>query len=139
MDTTATAQAQQKFSNLRRRLDQLGYQQPLGVESLPLVEKLFADLVHTTESFKNAKQQLGQKKVSHVMLFCFYLIIHYSSHSRPLCSLRLCAYHSHSQSLHSLRLRARILSYFASSGFTLAFSVVSLPGAVCFVLACCTL
>lgn len=62
MDTTATAQAQQKFSNLRRRLDQLGYQQPLGVESLPLVEKLFADLVHTTESLKNAKLQLGQKK-----------------------------------------------------------------------------
>ncbi|KAK7467862.1 hypothetical protein BaRGS_00036899 [Batillaria attramentaria] len=62
MATTATAQAQQKFSNLRRRLDQLGYQQPLGVESLPLVEKLFADLVHTTESLKNAKQQLGQKQ-----------------------------------------------------------------------------
>jgi hypothetical protein len=62
MDSTATAQAQQKFSNLRRRLDQLGYQQPLGVESLPLVEKLFADLVHTTESLKNAKLQLGQKK-----------------------------------------------------------------------------
>ncbi|KAL8621049.1 hypothetical protein ACOMHN_040574 [Nucella lapillus] len=66
MATTATAQAQQKFSNLRRRLDQLGYQQPLGVESLPLVEKLFADLVHTTESLKNAKLQLSQKKVETV-------------------------------------------------------------------------
>lgn len=62
MATTATAQAQQKFTNLRRRLDQLGYQQPLGIESLPLVEKLFADLIHTTESLKNAKQQLGQKQ-----------------------------------------------------------------------------
>lgn len=62
MATTATAQAQQKFSNLRRRLDQLGYQQPLGVESLPLVEKLFADLIHTTESLKISKQQLGKTK-----------------------------------------------------------------------------
>ena len=66
MATTATAQAQQKFSNLRRRLDQLGYQQPLGIESLPLVEKLFADLIHTTESLKNAKLQLGQKKAESV-------------------------------------------------------------------------
>ena len=58
---SGTAQAQQKFSNLRKRLDQLGYKQPLGVESLPLVEKLFADLVHTTESLKNAKLALGQQ------------------------------------------------------------------------------
>ena len=60
---TATAQAQQKFSNLRKRLDQLGYRQPLGVESLPLVEKLFADLIHTTESLKNAKLDLGKQTV----------------------------------------------------------------------------
>ncbi|BFZ24412.1 hypothetical protein BsWGS_27451 [Bradybaena similaris] len=58
---TTTAQAQQKFSNLRRRLDQLGYRQPLGIESLPLVEKLFADLIHTTESLKNAKLELSKK------------------------------------------------------------------------------
>ncbi|CAG5129994.1 unnamed protein product [Candidula unifasciata] len=56
-----TAQAQHKFSNLRRRLDQLGYRQPLGIESLPLVEKLFADLIHTTESLKNAKLELSKK------------------------------------------------------------------------------
>lgn len=41
--------------NLRRRLDQLGYRQPLGIESIPLVERLFSDLVHTTESLKNIK------------------------------------------------------------------------------------
>ena len=40
------------------RLDQLGYRQPLGIESLPLVERLFADLVHTTESLKKAKLDL---------------------------------------------------------------------------------
>ena len=33
-----------------RSLDQLGYRQPLGIESVPLVERLFSDLVHTTES-----------------------------------------------------------------------------------------
>lgn len=33
--------AERKFINLRKRLDQLGYKQPLGIESLPLVEKLF--------------------------------------------------------------------------------------------------
>ncbi|XP_018431235.1 PREDICTED: centrosomal protein of 135 kDa [Nanorana parkeri] len=47
--------AERKFINLRKRLDQLGYKQPLGIESLPLVEKLFSDLVHTTESLRNAK------------------------------------------------------------------------------------
>ena len=46
---------QQKFTGLRKRLDQMGYRQPLGVESLPLVERLFSDLLHTTESLKKAK------------------------------------------------------------------------------------
>ncbi|GFO45408.1 centrosomal protein of 135 kda [Plakobranchus ocellatus] len=59
--STAGAAAQQKFSNVRRRLDQLGYKQTLGIESLPLVEKLFADLIHTTESLKNAKLELSKK------------------------------------------------------------------------------
>lgn len=44
-----------RFSNLRKRLDQLGYRQPLVIEAVPLVEKLFTDLVHTTESFKKYK------------------------------------------------------------------------------------
>jgi centrosomal protein CEP135 len=52
---SSSAGAQQKFSNTRRRLDQLGYRQPLGIESLPLVEKLLTDLVHTTESLKRAR------------------------------------------------------------------------------------
>jgi len=56
MCAAATASnVQQKFSSLRRRLDQLGYRQPLGIESLPLVERLFADLIHTTESLKNSR------------------------------------------------------------------------------------
>ncbi|XP_041790980.1 centrosomal protein of 135 kDa isoform X2 [Chelmon rostratus] len=52
--------AERKFLNLRKRLDQLGYRQPLGIESLPLVERLFSDLVHTTESLRNAKLSAGK-------------------------------------------------------------------------------
>lgn len=50
---------QQKFGGLRRRLDQLGYRQPLGIESFPLVERLFLDLIHTTDSLKKAKLGAG--------------------------------------------------------------------------------
>ena len=56
--------AERKFTNLRRRLDQLGYRQPLGIESVPLVEKIFSDLIHTTESLKNAKQQISRRNIS---------------------------------------------------------------------------
>ncbi|XP_012677322.2 centrosomal protein of 135 kDa isoform X1 [Clupea harengus] len=56
MSTTA----ERKFVNLRKRLDQLGYRQPLGIDTLPLVEKLFSDLVHTTESLRNAKLSAGK-------------------------------------------------------------------------------
>ncbi|KAM4629083.1 centrosomal protein of 135 kDa [Polymixia lowei] len=52
--------AERKFINLRKRLDQLGYRQPLGIDTLPLVEKLFSDLVHTTESLRNAKLSAGK-------------------------------------------------------------------------------
>uniref|UniRef100_A0A6Q2XQT8 Centrosomal protein 135 n=1 Tax=Esox lucius TaxID=8010 RepID=A0A6Q2XQT8_ESOLU len=55
-----TTNAERKFINLRKRLDQLGYRQPLGIETLPLVEKLFSDLVHTTESLRNAKLNAGK-------------------------------------------------------------------------------
>ncbi|KAI5188307.1 hypothetical protein MUG91_G31n19 [Manis pentadactyla] len=50
--TTAT---ERKYINIRKRLDQLGYRQTLTVECLPLVEKLFSDLVHTTESLRKSK------------------------------------------------------------------------------------
>ena len=62
----ATA-TERRFTNLRKRLDQLGYRQSLGVESLPLVEKLFGDLLTTTESLKGAKQQLGRQQEQKVV------------------------------------------------------------------------
>ncbi|KAM6921166.1 centrosomal protein of 135 kDa [Xenentodon cancila] len=51
---------ERRFVGLRKRLDQLGYRQPLGTESLPLVEKLLSDLVHTTESLRSAKLSAGK-------------------------------------------------------------------------------
>ncbi|XP_035753714.1 centrosomal protein of 135 kDa isoform X2 [Egretta garzetta] len=57
-----TTTAERRFINLRKRLDQLGYRQPLGVESLPLVENLFSDLVHTTESLRSAKLSAGKSE-----------------------------------------------------------------------------
>ncbi|XP_069868330.1 centrosomal protein of 135 kDa [Dipodomys merriami] len=50
-----TTAAERKFINVRRRLDQLGYRQTLTVECLPLVERIFSDLVHTTESLRQLK------------------------------------------------------------------------------------
>lgn len=49
-----------------RRLDQLGFRQPLGLESVPLVEKLFSDLIFTTESLKNIKVRDGDAHGSSV-------------------------------------------------------------------------
>lgn len=54
--------SEQKYINLRKRLDQLGYRQTLGIESLPLIEKLFNDLVHTTESLKKSKLEVRRQK-----------------------------------------------------------------------------
>ena len=56
-------------------MDQLGFRQPLGIESLPLVERLFADLLHTTESLKKAKLDVSKSPLdknaveSHVEAF----------------------------------------------------------------------
>ncbi|CAI2738361.1 unnamed protein product [Dicrocoelium dendriticum] len=53
-----TQAIREKFINLRKRLDQLGYKQPLSLDCLPLVERLFCDLVWTTESLRTAKSEL---------------------------------------------------------------------------------
>ena len=46
---------EKKYTQLRSRLDTFGYKAPLGVESIPLVERVFADLIHTTESLKKSR------------------------------------------------------------------------------------
>ena len=54
---------------LRSRLDELGYRQPLDVESLALVERLLADLVHTTDSLRRTKLDLAKSALDS---FLFY-------------------------------------------------------------------
>ncbi|CAF0946900.1 unnamed protein product [Adineta ricciae] len=51
-----TSISEQKYTTLRKRLDQFGFKQPLAIESLPLVEKLFQAFIQTTEELKKAKE-----------------------------------------------------------------------------------
>jgi hypothetical protein len=45
-----------RYRALRNHLDKMGYQYPVGVESLTLVEKLVSDLLHTTERLRHYKE-----------------------------------------------------------------------------------
>ncbi|XP_023224856.1 centrosomal protein of 135 kDa-like [Centruroides sculpturatus] len=49
--------AENKFGRLRKKLDQMGYLQPLGLESALLVERILTDLLHATEGLHNYKEQ----------------------------------------------------------------------------------
>ena len=53
--TEKMTSVEKKYTQLRDRLDTFGYKAPLGVESIPLVERVFADLIHTTESLKKSR------------------------------------------------------------------------------------
>lgn len=46
------------FSNLREKLDLMGYQQTLPLAAVPLVCALFEDLITTTESLRDAKKTI---------------------------------------------------------------------------------
>ena len=42
-------ETKKRFAVIRKQLDQLGYRQKLDVDSLPLAEKLMADLMRASE------------------------------------------------------------------------------------------
>lgn len=44
---------------LRQQLDALGFNQPLPIGALGLVTALLDDLIHTTESLKEAKDEIN--------------------------------------------------------------------------------
>ncbi|KAG7197907.1 hypothetical protein KM043_016149 [Ampulex compressa] len=44
-----------RYRAVRKHLDSLGYKQALSLDALPLIEKLLADLIQTTESLKHFK------------------------------------------------------------------------------------
>ncbi|KER31405.1 hypothetical protein T265_02319 [Opisthorchis viverrini] len=58
LDTCVTQTAQDKYAQLRSRLDQLGYSQPLSVDSLALVDRLLCDLLRVTHSFQQTSAEL---------------------------------------------------------------------------------
>lgn len=46
------------FNNLRQKLDIMGYRETLPLAGIPLVGKIFEDLIRSTESLRDAKKQL---------------------------------------------------------------------------------
>ena len=54
--------AEKKFQALKRRLDQFHYSLPLNIESAPLVERLFNDLIKTAEGFQSLKKIHDESK-----------------------------------------------------------------------------
>jgi centrosomal protein CEP135 len=48
-------ESQRRFQVLKRKLDALHYSSPFEINSMPLIEKLLADLIKTTEGFQSIK------------------------------------------------------------------------------------
>lgn len=59
-----------KYQLLRQQLDKLGYRQALIPDAIPLVEKLLADLLQTTESLEKYK-----KIAKHAVEVCVKLFL----------------------------------------------------------------
>lgn len=58
-----------KYQLLRQQLDELGYKQLLVPEAVPLVEKLVADLIQTTESLEKYKKIAKNATEVRIQLF----------------------------------------------------------------------
>ena len=50
-----------RLSQLRKKLEALNYKEPLDNGSAALVDKLVADLLHTTDSYRDLKLQVAKK------------------------------------------------------------------------------
>lgn len=57
--------SERKFSQLKKRLESLNYTQPLGLESVPLCERILNDLIKTTEGYQAIKKRNDDIKSSH--------------------------------------------------------------------------
>ena len=63
---------QKRVSDQRARLLALDYHDPFTAESLSLVERLFEDLVTTTESYEDLQQRVrvGAREAGRGLCFC---------------------------------------------------------------------
>ena len=50
-----------KVHLLKRKLEALNYKEHVDASSAPLVDKIIADLLHTTDSYRDLKLQLAQR------------------------------------------------------------------------------
>nr|XP_012140543.1 PREDICTED: centrosomal protein of 135 kDa-like isoform X2 [Megachile rotundata] len=57
-----------RYRTVRKHLDNLGYKQALTLDALPLIEKLLADLIQTTESLKHFKSIAQENIEAHTQL-----------------------------------------------------------------------
>lgn len=57
-----------RYRTVRKHLDSLGYKQALTFDALPLIEKLLADLIQTTESLKHFKNIAQENIEAHIQL-----------------------------------------------------------------------
>ncbi|CAB1115651.1 unnamed protein product [Ectocarpus sp. CCAP 1310/34] len=61
MSASAGVSVQKRLSDQRARLLALDYHDPFTAESLALVERLFEDLVTTTESYEDLQQRVREQ------------------------------------------------------------------------------
>ncbi|XP_053977812.1 centrosomal protein of 135 kDa isoform X1 [Hylaeus volcanicus] len=57
-----------RYRTIRKHLDSLGYKYALSLDTLPLIEKLLADLIQTTESLKHFKSIAQENIEAHSQL-----------------------------------------------------------------------
>lgn len=81
---------QKRFSDQRAKLLALEYHDPFTTESLALVERLFNDLVTTTESYEDLQQRVSISAGHQRSAFMFHMKFKIKSKTRPRSSRLRC-------------------------------------------------
>ena len=61
-------QSERRYAHLKSQLNALNYNQPFGIESVPLIDKLVGDLVVTTESFEALRKKSSRRESAMVAM-----------------------------------------------------------------------